>query len=260
MLSLTILLYSFKHYLKTNFKIKYSSPTHLGNGKVLDMIWLAWPEMWVKVKTWSWRLEMGQVSHPGAERQRGVRWSRSPQIRAEGTLMGLKLCCWVEWRPGSRERSPKTSEEGLDNTWTWICLVFPSPQLVTMPQIYLSCYWLLMLYWAPDWIFHCPVWLPLFCLPVVDCGPALCPTVPPNAQRFTALLTLSFIKPLAFLCTDSIVPCHKADKGPQKNRWGEMGETIYNLLRFQYHLSSPNLNSPNWRALEMEILGGENDQ
>lgn len=39
--------------------------------------------------------------------------------------------------------------------------------------------------------------------------------------------------------TDSCMPCHKADKGLQENRWEETREVIYNLLSITSHPQTP---------------------
>ena len=109
MLNISILSHNLKLFNIT--QIKCSSLIHLGRGKVLNVAWLSWPRTWVRAKVWSWGLELGRISHPGAERWRRVRWGQSPQIHAKGALVGLKLCCWVEWKPSSGDRR-------LQKAWT----------------------------------------------------------------------------------------------------------------------------------------------
>ena len=134
LLNIAILSHSFKLFNKTNFKRKCSSLSNQGGRKLLDIAWFSWPRTWVGAKVWSSGLELGWAFHLRPKRWRGVRWDQSSQIRAKGAgaLVGFKLCCWLEWEPGSGGKRPKASG-GLDNTWTWICLALPSPSFLPYP-------------------------------------------------------------------------------------------------------------------------------
>lgn len=104
----------------------------------------------------------------------------------------------------------------------------------------------------PNWIFHCPMWLPLVCLPVGDCGHALCPTVLLNAQEFAALLTLfyqtsGFIFGLTALCpvtwlTESLEGHWKIDESrhegsmTQKGVYAERPEVAFPACHWEFGL------------------------